>query len=133
MIFFDFFKNFIYFTTITKQVIQLILIMFAFGWFSCGRKPECPEERHLSDLVTTWPSHMPTPGIERVSQRWETSALTLRQPDSLCETCNSVNFVSGLNVFYARIVRGAVKRTDYMYWKKANLKSKCFLCISAFS
>ena len=29
--------------------------MFAFGWSSCGRKPE---ETHLSDLVTTWPSHM---------------------------------------------------------------------------
>jgi len=26
--------------------------MFAFGWSSCGRKPECPEETHLSDLVT---------------------------------------------------------------------------------
>jgi len=30
-----------------------------------------------------WPSHMPTPAIEPGSQRWETSALTLRQPDSL--------------------------------------------------
>ena len=56
--------------------------MFAFGWSSCGRKPEYPEETHLSDLVTTWPSHMPTPGIEPRSQRWETSALTLRQPNS---------------------------------------------------
>ena len=36
------------------------------------------EETHLSDLVTTWPSHMPTPGIEPGQ-----SALTLRQPDSL--------------------------------------------------
>ena len=27
--------------------------MFAFGWSSCGRKPECPEETHLPDLVTT--------------------------------------------------------------------------------
>ena len=48
--------NFIYFTTITKQVIQLILIMLVgtdvFGWSSCRRKPECPEETHLSDLVT---------------------------------------------------------------------------------
>jgi len=26
--------------------------MFAFGWSSCGRKPEYPEETHLSDLVT---------------------------------------------------------------------------------
>jgi len=53
--------NFIYFTTITKQVIQLILIMlvapmFAFRWPSCGRKPECPEETHMSDLVTTLPA-----------------------------------------------------------------------------
>ena len=80
-------SNFIYFTTITKQVIQLILIMligtlFVYGWSSCWRNPECPEETHLSDLVTTWPSHMPTPGIEPGSQRWEVSALTLRQPDS---------------------------------------------------
>mgnify|MGYP006890323516 CR=1 FL=1 len=41
--------NFIYFTTISKQVIQLILIMllapmFAFRWSSCGLKPEYPEE-----------------------------------------------------------------------------------------
>ena len=27
--------------------------MFAFGWSSCGRKPEHLEETHLSDLVTT--------------------------------------------------------------------------------
>ena len=38
-----------------------------------------PEEIHLSDLVTTWPSHMPTPGIEHGSQRWDASALTLCQ------------------------------------------------------
>ena len=69
----------IYFKTITKQVIQLILIMlvFAFGWYLCGRKPECPEETRMPDLVTTWPSHMPT-------QRWEASALPLRQPDIIC-------------------------------------------------
>jgi len=53
----------IYFTTIKKQVIQLILIMlvdtmFTFGWSSCGRKPGCG------------------------SKRWEASALTLRQPAS---------------------------------------------------
>ena len=59
-----------------------LALMFAFGWSSCGRKPECPEETHLSDLVATWPSHMPTPGIEPGSQRWEASALILRQPDS---------------------------------------------------
>ena len=41
--------------------------MFAFGWCSCGRKPE---ETHLSDLVTTWPSHMSTLGIPgRSSER----------------------------------------------------------------
>ena len=56
--------------------------MFAFGWPSCGRKPECPEETHLSDLVTKQPAHMPTPGIDPGSQRWEASELTLRQPDS---------------------------------------------------
>jgi len=45
--------NFIYFTTITKQVIQLILIMLVgtdvcVRMFSCVRKPECPEETQLS-------------------------------------------------------------------------------------
>ena len=29
--------------------------MFAFGWSSCGRKPEYPEGTNLPDLVTTWP------------------------------------------------------------------------------
>ena len=62
--------NFIYFTKIMKQVIQLILFMpvctdvcvlVIFVW---RRKPEYLAESHLSDLVTTWPSHMPTPGIE---------------------------------------------------------------------
>ena len=53
-----------------------------YGWSSCGRKPEYPKETHLSDLVTTWPFHMPTPGIEPGSQRWEASTLTLRQPDT---------------------------------------------------
>ena len=46
-------------------------------WYRClrsgglrvGEKPECPEETHLSDLVTTLPSHMSTPGIEPRSQR----------------------------------------------------------------
>jgi len=33
--------------------------MFAFGWSSCWRKSEFPEETYLSDMVTTWPSHMP--------------------------------------------------------------------------
>ena len=32
--------------------------MFAFGWSSCGRKPEYPEETHLSDLVTTCPLYI---------------------------------------------------------------------------
>jgi len=80
--------NFIYFTTITKQVIQLTLIMLV-GTDVCVQmvfvwgKPEYPEETHLSDLVTRWPSHMPTPGIEPGSQRLEASALTMRQLDSL--------------------------------------------------
>ena len=67
--------------------------MFAFGWSSCGRKPEYPEETHLSDLVTKRPSHMPTLGIEPGSQWWEANALTLRQPDSsLC-----LSFTTWLN------------------------------------
>ena len=59
------FLNFIYFTTITKQVIQLILIMLVgtdvcvrmvFVWEETGE----PGETHLSDLMTKWPSHMRT-------------------------------------------------------------------------
>ena len=65
--------NFINFTTITKQ---LILILLAW-WSSCGRKPEYLEETHLSDLVTKWPSHMTKPGIEPGLQQWEASVLTL--------------------------------------------------------
>ena len=67
--------------------------MFAFRWSSCGRKPECTEETHLSDLVTTWPSYMPTPGIEPGSQQWEASVLTLRQPDSPVTSRTKVDVV----------------------------------------
>jgi len=38
--------------------------MCAFESAACARKPEYPEVTHLSDLVTTWPSYMPKPGIE---------------------------------------------------------------------
>ena len=62
-----------------KQVIQLILIMF-FGTDVCvggnrsiQRKPTC---------LTTWPSHMPTPGIKPGRKQWEASVLSLRQSDS---------------------------------------------------
>ena len=79
--------HFIDCTTIKKQVIQLILMMLVgidvyVGPSSYERKPEYPEETLLYDLVTTWRFHMPTPGIEPGSQRWEASALPLRQSDS---------------------------------------------------
>ena len=78
--------NFIYFTTITKQLIQLILIMlvtmFAFRWSSCGRKPEYPDGNPPVGLGDTWPFHIPMPGIEPWSQRWKASMLPLRQSDS---------------------------------------------------
>ena len=56
--------NFIYFKMITKQAISLILIMLVgtdvcVRLSSCGRNPEYPEETHLSDLMTTWSSHVP--------------------------------------------------------------------------
>ena len=70
--FLNYIINFIYFTTITKHHARWHRCLRLDG-LRCGRKPECPEETHLSDLVTTWPSHM---------QRWEASALTLRQPNS---------------------------------------------------
>ena len=68
------FLNFMYFTTITKRVKHLILIMLVgtdvrvsvvFVWEETG----VPEETHLSGLVTTCPSHMPMPGIEPGPQR----------------------------------------------------------------
>ena len=70
--------NFIYITTITKQVIQLILIMLV-DQHRCLRSDGLRVGGNRSarskptDLLTTWPSHMPTPGIEPRSQRWEAS------------------------------------------------------------
>ena len=60
---FSLFKTLFYFTTITKQVIQLTLIMLV-GTDVCVRMVFVWEETLLSDFVTTWPSHMPTPGIK---------------------------------------------------------------------
>ena len=83
--------NFIYFTTITKQVIpvvQLKLIMLV-GTDVCVLVVSVLEETHLSDLVTTWPSHMPVLGIEPGPQWWEVSMLPLRQPDNYVDKCAS--------------------------------------------
>ena len=55
--FLNYIINFIYFTTITKHHARWHRCLRLDG-LRCGRKPECPEETHLSDLVTTWPSHM---------------------------------------------------------------------------
>ena len=50
--------------------------MFVLLWSLCGRKIEYSEEAHLSVLVTTWPSHMPTPGIDPgVTQQWKANLL----------------------------------------------------------
>ena len=54
-----------------------VRVSVVFVWEETG----VPEETHLSGLVTTCPSHMPMPGIEPGPQRWEASALPLRQPD----------------------------------------------------
>ena len=35
-----------------------------FTFVFCGKKPAYPEETNLSELVSTWPSYMPTPGIK---------------------------------------------------------------------
>ena len=48
---------------------MLVGVHVCVRWSSCGRKPEYLDETHLSDLGTTWPSHMPTPGIERPEYR----------------------------------------------------------------
>ena len=75
--------NFIYYTTITKQVIQLILIMLV-GTDMCVRMVFVWEENGVPGgnppvwLGDQWPSHMPMPGIEPELQRWEASVLTLR-------------------------------------------------------
>ena len=60
-----FFLNFIYFTTITKQVLQLILIMLI-GTDVCIRMVFVWEETQLSDLVTT--SHADTEYQTRVAE-----------------------------------------------------------------
>ena len=80
--------NVIYFTTITKQVIQLILIMLV-GTDVCVRMVFVWEETGVPRgnppvwLGDQRPSHMSTSGIEPGSQRCEATALQLRQPDSL--------------------------------------------------
>jgi len=50
-----------YFTTITKQVIQLLLFMLVgidvcvMNGLRVGGNQSARRETHLSDLVTTWP------------------------------------------------------------------------------
>ena len=89
-----------------------LTLMFALGWSSCGRKSECPEETHLSDLVTTWsPSHMPTLGIEPGSQWWEASALTLCQPDSL------IDYLGRLLSLGWGALRVSVFHSPFRIWK----------------
>jgi len=50
--------------------------MFAFGWSSCGRKPECSDENHLSD-------HM---AIQHADAGYRTRFAALR------DECHPVNF-----------------------------------------
>ena len=60
-----------------------------FGTDVCGRMVLVWEETGVLGgnppawLGDQWTSHMPTPGIEPESQWWESSAIPLRQPDSL--------------------------------------------------
>ena len=108
--------NFIYFTTITKQVKQLILIMLVgtdvcvrmvFVWEVTG----VPGGNPPAWLGDQWPSHMPTLGIEPGSQRLEAGTLTLRQLDIVLlflrqviqfiistYSCSCLNFKDGLYV-----------------------------------
>ena len=65
-----------------------VCVQMVFMW----EETEYPEETHLSDLVTTWPSRRLTPGIEPGSQRWEASVLTLRQPQTSTQT--DIHFVT---------------------------------------
>ena len=58
------FKLYLFYNDYETGYTTYILIMLVgtdvcVRWSSCGRKPEYSEETHLSDLVTTWPSHMP--------------------------------------------------------------------------
>ena len=62
--------TFIYFTTITKQVIMLV------GTDVCV-SVVFVEETHLSYLITTWPSHMTTPDIESRTQQFTTVLVTI--------------------------------------------------------
>ena len=52
--------------------------VLTFVWYLYWLKPEFLMETHTSDLVTTWQSHMTTPG-----KHWEASALQLSQPGHL--------------------------------------------------
>ena len=49
-----------------------------FTFVFCGKKPAYPEETNLSELVSTWPSYMPTPGIKHKLQWREANSLQLQ-------------------------------------------------------
>ena len=95
-------------------LIMLVAPMFAFGWSSYGREPEYTEETHLSDLVTKWPTHMPTSGIKHGLQRWEASALTLRQPDSIVYVyCNSIIIIHDVYVYHFEVAARSTSKYKY--------------------
>ena len=92
-----------------------------------GGNRSFPEETHLPDLVTTWPSHIPTPGIETGSQWWEASAFTLCQLDS--EDPSSITYIYILTELFSNhspcICRWANIIDSYRYMYTCFLTSRC--------
>ena len=100
---------FIYFTTITKQVHTTYINHGHWHWWLClcslrvrEQTWEYPEETHLSNLVTTWPSHMrhliSNPAVN--GERFTT--VPVRQPcvSALTTTCNTLSKLIVTSIFH---------------------------------
>ena len=76
-----------------------VCVRVVFVWEET-RMPEGNPPVWLSDHMTIPLAHAePTPGIEPGSQRWEASALTLRQPDSYIVTRITRDFIRDLIIW----------------------------------
>ena len=76
---------------------------------------------HLSDWVATWPFYMPSSGINLMSQRWDTSVLTLLLSDHLYKNMlvNKVFSTKGnFQTLLSKETRSTLSHTPHQvgYW-----------------
>jgi hypothetical protein len=75
-----------------------------YWWSWCGRKPEYPEETHVSERATIIPSHiqpLPITRIESGPHWWEVRALTTTLPRHLIiRMSRSCSFLDTIELFY---------------------------------